>query len=444
MNTNYIGNQTSLAQKNFPFPLPFVSLNLIKSIALVKAAAAKANEIIGTLDTKRTQAISTAAEEILAGKHDQSFTLPFLQGGAGTSINMNVNEVIALRATEILQDKGDILIVHPLDHVNMHQSTNDVNPSALRIASLYLLQQLAEALSKMIDSFEAKRKEYKQVPKLGRTHMQDAVPITFGDEFGAYAAILKRHFSHIEQSKKYLFELNLGGTAVGNTINVPKGYIEHVYKILASKTSLPLTPAKNMMSLTSSCADFCIVSSAIHLLCVDLSKIAMDIRFLSSGPQGGIGEITLKNLQYGSSIMPGKVNPILPESINQLSYFVTGKHVTLCQAAENSHLELAVMFPLVADSLLSSIQVTTAALEVFSESCIKTIHVNKKRSHEILEQTTAYATLFTPLLGYDVVSKAVKESIKQHISFKEVLLTRNLINEKTYTTIIRNYLENQT
>jgi aspartate ammonia-lyase len=171
MNTNYIGNQTSLAQKNFPFPLPFVSLNLIKSIALVKAAAAKANEIIGTLDTKRTQAISTAAEEILAGKHDQSFTLPFLQGGAGTSINMNVNEVIALRATEILQDKGDILIVHPLDHVNMHQSTNDVNPSALRIASLYLLQQLAEALSKMIDSFEAKRKEYKQVPKLGRTHM---------------------------------------------------------------------------------------------------------------------------------------------------------------------------------------------------------------------------------------------------------------------------------
>jgi aspartate ammonia-lyase len=443
MNNKYIGEQTTLAQKNFPFSVPHVSLHLIKTIALIKYAAAKANAVSGNLDAHREQAICTAAEEIIAGKHDQSFTLPFLQGGAGTSINMNVNEVIALRATEILKEKNYTLPIHSLDHVNMYQSTNDVNPSALRIVSLQLLQELSQALSKTIDAFEAKKKEYSQVFKVGRTHMQDAVPITFGDEFGAYAAIVKKHFSHIEQSKTSLFELNLGGTAVGNTLNVPKGYREQVYKILTAKTNLPLKPAKNMMSLTSSCADFCFVSSAIHLLCIDLSKIATDIRFMASGPLGGIGEITIENLQYGSSIMPGKVNPVLPESINQLSYFVTGKHLTLCQAAENGHLELAVMFPLVADSLISSIQTTTDVLNAFSQSCIKTLCVNEERAHEILQNTTAYATLFTPLLGYDIVSDAVKESIRKHVSFKKVLLQKNLVTEKTYTTIISNYLKKQ-
>ncbi len=426
------GSQTQQALTNFPFPLPRVAVEFIYAIAEVKQAAAFANAQAGKLEEDIAQAIQESCKEVLAGKFDDQFVTPSIQGGAGTSINMNVNEVIAEHATELLSSNGKAIQVHPNDHVNLSQSTNDVNPSALRIACLRFVQELQTEVIQLIKSFRQKSEMYKEVKKLGRTHIQDAVPITVGDEFSSYADVVERDLKRIMDCIPYLTQLNLGGTAVGNQINASSEYIKHVYEKLREVSGLPIEAATNKMALTSSTADFCALSASLTILFMDLSKIATDLRILSSGPRGGIGEITLANLQPGSSIMPGKVNPVAAESINQSFYFISGKNLSILQASEGASLELAVMFPAVAESILSSLKLSISVIRVFRLKCIDVLVVNTDRCLELLEHSTAYATALTPMLGYDVVSEAVKEAVKTKMSLRTVVLNKHLLTEEEF------------
>lgn len=427
----FYGPQTKASLENFPFSLPKVHLELIYGIVEVKKAAAIANYLAGDLDEDIKKAIVKACDEILAKKFNDQFVTPSIQGGAGTSINMNVNEVIASRASEISGKK-----VHPNDHVNMSQSTNDVIPSGLKITSIRLTKKLLENLDYLIKSFSQKAKEFKSVVKLGRTHIQDAVPTTLGEEFLSYTKILERDKQRIEESLKYLYDLNLGGTAIGNKINASEVYIKNVYKELENITSFKVKPADNLMSQTSSSTDFSHLMSVINILCSDMSKIANDIRFMSSGPKGGIGEITLQALQPGSSIMPGKVNPVLPEMVNQTYYYVSGKNLSVNHAAEASLLELTNMFPVIADSVISSLKLVSEVMRVFTDRCIKGIVANEEKCRELLENSTAYATLLTPHLGYDIVSSVVKEAVKRGKTIREIILEKKLLTKEEFDKIL--------
>lgn len=433
---NYYGKQTDKALENFRLPDMPVNKQLIYAITEIKKAAANANICCNKLDKNIGQAIITSCDEVLTGKFDDQFPTSAIQGGAGTSINMNVNEVLASRSAELLVNSGNTIQVHPIDHVNLSQSTNDVNPSALRIVCIRLTGKLNNNLDLLIKEIENKAKEYSQVKKLARTHLQDAIPTTIGDEFNAYAEILNNAKKRIEQSIAYLYTLNLGGTAIGNCINADPVYQDFLYKSLTEITQIPLKPSENMMSLTQTATDFANLSSVLTLLGLDLSKIAKDLRILSSGPEGGIGEIQLEELQKGSSIMPGKVNPVIPECINQIYYFIAGKNVTVQLAAEDSVLELAIMFPVIADSLIQQLDILSSGLFLFADKCFKTIKVDQNRCKELLEASTAYATLLTPKLGYDLVAEVVKESIVSGKTLREIILQRQLLNEEQFNKII--------
>ncbi|MBI4008629.1 aspartate ammonia-lyase [Candidatus Roizmanbacteria bacterium] len=429
----YWGKQTKQALENFPFPVPPVHLELIYAMTEIKKAAAFANLKAGDLSKDSASAIVVAADEIIRGKHDDQFILPSIQGGAGTSINMNVNEVLASRATAILKKKK--ISVHPNDHVNMSQSTNDVNPSALKLALMRLTHELLTATDTLIDAFAKKADEYKNIRKLARTHLQDAIPTTAGAEFDSYKETIIRDKKRIVDATTYLYDLNLGGTAIGNAANASSLYIAHVYRELKKQTKIPFRKATNLMSQTSSSSDFCHLSAVITILSMDISKIATDLRILSSGPHGGIGEIILEALQPGSSIMPGKVNPVAPESMNQIYYVISGKNLTIHQAAEASCLELAIMFPVIADSLITSIKLLISGIEVFAKKCILTLKVNKERCKENLERSTAYATLLTPKFGYDKVSRLVQKALKENKTLREVILEEDILSEKEFDHI---------
>ncbi len=437
MNRPYIGKQTALALENFPFSIHGVHKELLYAVCGIKKAAAIAHKKIGELDPSLCDAIVAACDEVLQGKFDDQFPLSALQGGAGTSLNMNVNEVIAERATEILQEKHKNNVIHPLDDVNKSQSTNDVNPSALKIASVRLSTKLLQDMEEVVGIFQQKASEWRNIPKLARTHLQDAVPITVGEESLSYATILQRDAKRIKDMLSYFYELNLGGTAVGNGINASPLFIKEVYQSLRSVTKLNFQPAANLMAQTSSLSDFCFLSQALVLLCLDASKIASDLRLLSSGPNGGIGELKLTELQAGSSIMPGKVNPVLPEVVNQLYFLVSGNNLTVEHAAHAGQLELDVMFPVLADRLIESLKLTDEVLLQFARVCVKNINVDKERCKKLLESSTAYATLLTPKLGYDIVSQAVKESVKTGRSIREIILLKKLLTAKRFDRIVR-------
>lgn len=413
------GPQTKASLENFPFDYHTVMLEFVYAMVMIKKAAAVANFKAGKLEKKLSEKIIFACDEILKGKYDEQFVVSAHHGGAGTSVNMNVNEVI-----------GTLAGAHPNDHVNSSQSTNDVNPSALKIASIKLTEKLLKSLGYLISVFDEKSKEYRDVRKLARTHIQDAVPTTLGAEFGSYRDILKRDKKRIENALTYFYELNLGGTAIGNSINAPKEYIKNVYSELQKVTGINnLIPADNLMSQTSSDTDFCFLSTTINILCLDISKMSIDFRFMASGPKGGIGEISFKELQPGSSIMPGKVNPVIAETMNQTYYLVSGKNLSIHQAAEASQLELGVMLPIIADSLITILKVVETALKLFADRGIKNIVVNRERCLEHLEQSTAYSTLLTPRLGYDTVSKIVKESVKTGRTMRRIILEKKLLTE---------------
>lgn len=420
------GPQTKAAIENFPFDYPLAHLEFVHAIVQIKKAAAKANQKAGKMSEQKAKKIVAACDKILTGKYDDQFVIKGLHGGAGTSVNMNVNEVI-----------GTLSGTHPNDDVNASQSTNDVNPSALKIVCHKLTEKLLKSLAYLIKVIEERGEEFKDVKKLARTHIQDALPTTLGAEFKSYASILKRDKKRIEEAVRYLFELNLGGTAIGNCINAPKEYLKNVYPELIKITGISeLKPLENLMSGTSSDTDFCYLSSAVNLLCLDMTKMAADFRFLASGPKGGIGEISFSELQPGSSIMPGKVNPIICETINQIYYQVDGRNTTIHHAAEGAHLELGIMLPAIADSLITLLKIVDSGLRLFADRGIRKIVVNRERCLEHLEKSTAYSTLLTPRLGYDAVSKVVKESVKTGRTMREIILDKKLLTNKELNELL--------
>ncbi len=445
MSKKYFGGQTEKALRNFPFSINAVSRPIVVALVMIKKAAASANAGIKVLDKSIANAIGKACDEILAGKFSDQFPVRALQGGAGTSIHMNVNEVIASRATEILHKRGKGggkgTTVHPNDHVNRGQSTNDVTPSAIKVAALPLMQDFAEELRALAADLEKKSKEFKRVIKLGRTHLQDAVPTMLGAEFGSYAAVIRRHEKNIERAYEHARTLNLGGTAVGNGANTGPGYLPHVYKALNKITEQKFRPAKNLMSHTSSHTDILAISQTVVAALLDASKIASDLRLLSSGPGGGLGEITLAELQKGSSIMPGKVNPVMPEMVSQLYFMASGNNLTIEEAVHAAQLELGVMLPIVADRLVQSLVLGREGLHQFRTLCVRSIKADPGRCLEHLERSTAYATLFTPALGYEPVSEIVKESVATGRKFKDLVLQKKLLNEREFDRVVKDFSE---
>lgn len=442
----YYSKETEKGMRNFPFlndteyRVYRFHKEFILALVTVKKATARANVIAKNFSPAIGNAIVRACDTILKANGAflrAQFPLPALMGGAGTSIHMNVNEVIAGMATEYLQKKNKSASVHPNDHVNRGQSTNDVNPSGIKVAAVPLLDGLWKAVDRLAGAFERKAKAYKGVMKLGRTHLQDAVPITLGEEMGAYASLLRDHQHEIERAKKLALTLHLGGTAIGNSINASPRYKAAVYKELKKITGYAYRPAKNMIAHTGSMSDLVQISQIITALMVDCSKIATDMRFMSSGPRGGLGEITLQELQKGSSIMPGKVNPVLPETVNILYYIVSGNNLTIEHAAGGANLELAVMVPPVIDRLLQSIKVSTRGLTAFADRCVSTMVANKARCRELLERSTAYATMLTPKLGYEVMSDVVKEVVKSGKTLREVVVERKLLSNKEFDRAVR-------
>lgn len=447
----YFGEETKKALNNFPFSTHSVKMEFILSIVKIKKAAALANFKAGNLSLNVSLAIVKAADEVLSGKWHNQFPLFSFQGGAGTAINMNVNEVLANRATEILKTltpnpspargEGKEVVVHPNDHVNRSQSTNDVNPSAIKIASIQLVIKLDQSLSALVKAFDIKAKSFSKTIKLGRTHMQDAVPTTLGAEFESFSESLKNHQQNLRHVSLSLNALNLGGTAIGNSVNANPKYIQEVYRGLNKITKGNFRPAKNLMSKTSDQTDFLIISQSITALCATLSKIANDFKFMSSGPKGGIGELVLPELQKGSSIMPGKVNPVMPETLNQLYYLVSGNNVTIEKAVEGAQMELGVMLPIIADRLIESLSLTAETIKQFEKLCVLKLRADVKKCKEHLENSTAFATYLTPKFGYDKISELVKKTVNENRSFREIVTESGLMNEKDWKLMVKNLLK---
>ena len=416
------GPQTKASIANFPFDYPLIHSEFISAMVMIKKAAARANEEAGKITKQQSQRIQKACDEILTGKYDDQFAVCALHGGAGTSINMNVNEVVATLSN-----------THANDQVNASQSTNDVNPSALRIAGIQLTRSLIIDLDKLIKALDVNAEKHIKDQKLARTHIQDAITTTYGAEFASYRDIIKRDKKRIEDALTYLYELNMGGTAIGDGTNAPKGYKEVLYKELREITGIKeLRPMQNLMSGTSSSTDFCSMSGDITALCVDLSKIATDFRFMNSGPRGGIGEITFKKLQPGSSIMPGKVNPIICETMNQLYYQVAGMNHTIQLAAEGAHMELGIMLPAIVDSFIVMLKIISTGVQLFADKGVDMIVVNSERGKELLEKSTAYSTLLTPRLGYDIVSSVVQDAVATGKTLREIILEKKLLTNEEF------------
>ncbi|MFZ1074994.1 MAG: aspartate ammonia-lyase [Minisyncoccia bacterium] len=433
------GAQTEKALANFPFHFRKTPKEFIRAIVEIKKAGAIAHGKAGELDAGRKTAIVKACDEILKGEHAEQFVLPAFQGGAGTSNHTNVNEVIANRATEILKASGSKNVVHPNDHVNMSHSTNDVMPSALKITAYRIAEKLLATFDVVAESFDAKAREFKDVVKLGRTHLQDAVPVTLGSEFAAYAECVRRGARRVKTASHDLLELNLGGTAVGNAINSSAQYRKQLFVELKEITGLKVVPAKNLMAQTSSNTDFVWLSQSLVAVCVDLSKISNDLRLLSSGPRGGLGELYIPELQAGSAIMPGKVNPVLMETVNQLYFLVSGNNLSIEHSAEASQLELGVMLPLVADRLIESLSLMDEVLLQFAKKCVDGITANKGRCRELLEKSTAYATRLTPKIGYDATAELVKESVAGGKTIRELALEKKLLTNEEFDALVKGF-----
>ena len=435
----YYGIHTLRAFYNFNVSGRRVHPELIKAIAVIKQAAADANMTIGRLDRKIGDAIYQAASEVAQGEFLDQFIVDAMQGGAGTSTNMNVNEVIANRAIEILGGKkGDYALVHPIDHVNMGQSTNDVYPTALRIAAIRLLKRLSESCAVLQGALQKKEALFSGILKVGRTQMQDALPIILGQEFGAYAEAVSRDRWRLYKVEERLRQVNLGGTAIGTSVNTERRYIYLVIERLRSLTGLGLARAENMVDVTQNADVFVEVSGLIKAAAVTLIKISSDLRLLSSGPRAGISEIRLPDLQAGSSIMPGKVNPVMPEMVTQVSYQAISNDFAISMAAQSGQLELNAFLPLIADNLLSSIEMLSNAMKLFSERCIEGIEANEKRCAELLENSVSWVTVLVPKIGYERASELAKKALEKGISLKQAILEEKIMEEKEIDGLLSN------
>lgn len=426
----YYGVQTLRAKHNFPITGRGMHPELIKALAQIKKAAAVTNEAGDLLDKKISEAIQIACGEIIDGKLHEAFIVDAIQGGAGTSANMNANEVIANRAIEILGGtKGDYSVVHPNDHVNMAQSTNDVYPTAGKIAILSLLPATLKELERLEAALQEKAKEFDDVIKMGRTQLQDAVPIRLGQSFAAYAEAVKRSRLRIENAQKEMHSINIGATAIGTGINASGYYLAHIVEHLDKETGLPLFMASDLVDATQNLDSFVAVSGALKAGAVALSKIANDLRLLSSGPRTGIGEINLPPMQNGSSIMPGKINPVIPEVVSQVAFQIIGHDVTITMAAEAGQMELNAFEPVLFYDMFESIEALAGAVKTFTENCVKGITANKEHCRELLEHSVGMVTALCPSIGYTKAASLAKESLKTGVPIRTLVQQEGLMTD---------------
>jgi aspartate ammonia-lyase len=435
----YYGVQTLRALENFN--ISGIRLNffpvLIEAFATVKMAAARANHELGILEEPIKEAIVKACEEIRNKRLHEHFTVDMIQGGAGTSTNMNANEVIANRALEILgHERGEYKYCHPNNHVNLSQSTNDSYPTSVKIAIFNANQTLIQVLVNSIKAFHKKSREFSHVIKMGRTQLQDAVPMTLGQTFDVYAATLEDEVLRLEQNADLFLDVNMGATAIGTGINADPGYSKVVVKHLREITGMKIKLAKNLIEATQDTGAFVMYSSAIKRLAVKLSKICNDLRLLSSGPRAGLNEINLPKMQPGSSIMPGKVNPVIPETVNQIAFKVIGNDLTVSLAAEAGQLELNVMEPVIVQSLFESIEMLKNGISVLIDKCVRGITANEEHCRNTVMNSIGLVTALNPILGYEVSSKLAKEALETNKGVYELVLEKKLLSKAKLDKIL--------
>ena len=433
----YYGVQSLRAAENFHITGLNMHPEIINSLAYIKKAAAITNCEAGLLDKKIAQAIVKACDEILGGKFHEDFIVDPIQGGAGTSLNMNANEVIANRANEILGGKkGDYSIVNPNDHVICGQSTNDVIPTAGKMTSLSLLKNLKKELMKLHTALEKKAEEFDGVIKMGRTQLQDAVPIRLGQEFKAYSVAVLRDIRRMDKAMDEMRTLNMGGTAVGTGLNADEAYLRRIVPNLSEISDMELVQAYDLIDSTQNLDPFVAVSGAVKACAVTLSKIANDLRLMSSGPRAGFGEINLPAKQNGSSIMPGKVNPVIPEVVNQVAFNVIGNDVTITMAAEAGQLELNAFEPIIFYCLFQSIDTLGYAVQTFVDNCVTGITANETRCRYFVENSVGIITAICPYVGYQKAAEIAKEAIKTGESVKKLIIEQGILTEEQMDEIL--------
>lgn len=435
----YYGVQTQRAIDNFKISGQFLSSYplFINGLAMVKKAAAKTNYELGLLDENIYRKISEVCDELIAGKYHNEFPIDMIQGGAGTSVNMNANEVIANVVLEKLgKEKGDYQFCSPNDHVNLSQSTNDAYPTAIKIALLHMNQELVDKLKKMIRAFRQKGVDFNDVIKMGRTQLQDAVPMTLGQEFEAYAATLEEDISKLNGNANLFVEINMGATAIGTGINAPVGYAALCAKNLAQISGYSIISAPNLVEATPDTGSYVIYSSAMKRLAVKLSKICNDLRLLSSGPRAGFFEINLPPMQPGSSIMPGKVNPVIPEVVNQVCFKVIGNDLTVTFAAEAGQLQLNVMEPVLCHSIMESAIFLGNAMETLTERCILGITANKEICLNMVKHSIGIVTALNPYIGYKNSTEIAKEALETGNSVYNLVLEKGILSQEKLDSIL--------
>ncbi|RHW76203.1 aspartate ammonia-lyase [Colwellia sp. RSH04] len=439
INTAYFGIQTQRAINNFDLTEKKLKHypELIRALAYIKSACAKANSKLNDLSEVKSKAICTAANKVLSGEYDHSFPIDMVQGGAGTSTNMNINEVIANIALEELGiEKGNYQHLHPNTDVNMSQSTNDVYPSAVRLAVLFRQEPLLMALEKLVQAFSEKGVQFCGVLKLARTQLQDAVPMTLGQEFSGFANTLKEDIKLLKQTSALLTEINIGGTAVGTGINAKENFGKLAIETLSELTKLNFTQASDLIEASSDMGAFVIYSAVLKRLALKLSKISNDLRLLSMGPRAGIGEISLPSKQPGSSIMPGKVNPVIPEAVSQCSYQVIGNDMAITMAAEAGQLQLNAMEPLITVNLLDSMNILTKSMRMFKVHCVDGIKANKSRCSDLLEQSLGLVTALNPYLGYEMSTVVAERALAGGESVIDIIKKEKLLTPEQLSTIL--------
>jgi aspartate ammonia-lyase len=433
----YYGIQTARAVENYPISGIKAHPTLVRAFGMVKRAAAEANEVLGLVDRKRADAIIQAAQEVIEGKWDTQFVVDVFQAGAGVSFHMNSNEVIANRAIEILGGElGDYALVHPNDHVNYGQSTNDVFPTGMRLATLLELEKLYPVLDSLAAVLETKGREFHEIMKSGRTHMQDAVPIRLGQEFAAYGVAMRKAVNSIRSAAEPARELGLGGSAVGTGLNTHPDYRGKAVANLARISGQKLGPASDMRWAMQSNAPMAEISSALRNLALELIRISNDLRLLSSGPNTGFAEINLPALQPGSSIMPGKINPVMLELAAMVCFQVVGNDAAVALAVQAGQLELNVMMPTMSYSVLQSITIMTNMVRVFTDRCVAGITANEKRCSFYAQSTVSLATALNPYIGYAKAAEIVKESVATGRSIIDIAREKKLLSEKEIEEIL--------
>ena len=424
----YYGIQTFRAVENFPISGLRLSREMVRAYARIKQAAAHANATLGALPRRYAGALSRACKEVLRGRFDDQFVVDVYQAGAGTSFNMNMNEVLANRANELLgARKGSYRYLKPNDHVNMAQSTNDTFPTAMRLACLEALVPMEDGMMKLEAALQQKARQFDRIVKAGRTHLQDAVPVRLGREFGAYALALKKARAHLHEAASAFYELNLGGTAVGTGMNASARYRTLAIRALRQGTRLPLRPAQDLMERTQSLGDFARFSGGLRAYALELIRIANDLRLLNSGPNTGFGEIDLPAIQPGSSIMPGKVNPVMPEMVDMVAFQVIGHDATVAFAVQAGQLELNVMMPVAAYNLLQAMRLLANATRVFAVRCIRGIVAHRERCEAHAHRSLALITALAPHIGYLNAATVAKESLTTGTCILELVVARRLL-----------------